>query len=202
MKRIIDFSFSLLMIIAASPIMLIISVIIFFSLGRPIIFKQERVGLNEKIFILYKFRTMKTSHNENGVLPPDSNRLTKVGSVLRKLSLDELPQLVNILKGEMSLVGPRPLLIQYLPYYSERERLRHTVKPGVTGLAQVSGRNKLTWDERLELDAKYVEEQDLVQDIKILIKTILKVFLREDIVVDPRALMKDLNEERKEMLKD
>lgn len=187
--------------ILTSPLILIVSSIVYISLGRPIIFKQERIGLNEKIFILYKFRTMNNSHNEYGNLLPDSKRLTKVGSTLRKLSLDELPQLVNILKGDMSLVGPRPLLKEYLPFYSERERLRHTVRPGITGLAQVSGRNKLTWDERLELDAKYVEKQNILLDYKILFKTIRKVFLREDIVVDPRALMKDLNEERKEMHK-
>ena len=141
-------------------------------MGRPILFKQERPGLNEKIFTLYKFRTMRLSFQEIG---DDEIRLTRLGKLLRSLSLDELPQLFNIIKGDMSFIGPRPLLVKYLPLYNEHQRKRHRVRPGLSGLAQVNGRNTLSWNEKFEYDVKYVENVTLIQDLKILIKTLIVI---------------------------
>lgn len=176
--------------------MLVTAILVRYKLGSPVLFKQQRPGLHGKPFYLYKFRTMTEERDENGELLPDHLRLTPFGKFLRKFSLDELPQLYNILKGDMSFVGPRPLLMKYLPYYTDREKKRHNVRPGITGLAQVSGRNNLGWDERLELDVKYVENYSFWLDIKIIFLTIKKVLKSEDVVIDPRSTMKDLDEER------
>ena len=173
LKRSIDFVFSLVLIVALSPLMLIISLLILIFLGRPVLFKQERPGLNEKIFTLYKFRTMRLSSQEIG---DDERRLTRLGKLMRSLSLDELPQLFNIIKGDMSFIGPRPLLVKYLPLYNEHQRKRHRVRPGLSGLAQVNGRNALSWNEKFEYDVKYVENVTLTQDLKILIKTMIVIF--------------------------
>ncbi len=154
MKRCLDFLLSLCGLILLSPVLLILAVLVRVKLGSPVLFKQERPGRNEKIFTLCKFRTMTDEKDEKGNLLPDAVRLTKFGKFLRGTSLDELPELLNILEGDMSIVGPRPLLVSYLPYYSERERLRHSVRPGLTGLAQVSGRNYIDWDRRLEKDVE------------------------------------------------
>ena len=168
-KRLLDFLLSLIALILLSP------------LGKPAIFKQERPGKNEKIFTLYKFRTMTDEKNENGELLPDEQRLTKFGKLLRSTSLDELPELINIIKGDMAIVGPRPLLVRYLPYYTEEERHRHDVKPGLTGLAQVSGRNLLKWEERFKIDVNYVKNISFKIDMKIFFLTIKKVLLGSDI---------------------
>ncbi|WHY33860.1 sugar transferase [Cytobacillus firmus] len=197
-KRLTDFILSLIAIIVLSPVLLIVAALVRFKLGSPILFKQERPGLNEEIFMMYKFRTMTDEKDENGNLFPDSERLTKFGKFLRSTSLDELPELFNILKGDMSIIGPRPLLVRYLPYYRKEERLRSKVRPGITGLAQVSGRNALTWDERFKTDVDYVKNVSFILDVKILINTILVVFQRKDILVGSEHIMKDLDVERKE----
>ncbi|MBP1934978.1 lipopolysaccharide/colanic/teichoic acid biosynthesis glycosyltransferase [Ammoniphilus resinae] len=158
---------------------------------------QKRPGLNEKIFTMYKFRTMTDERDENGELLPDSVRLTKFGRFLRSTSLDELPELFNILKGDMSVVGPRPLIIRYLPFYTENEKLRHSVRPGLSGLAQISGRNHLNWEERLATDIEYVTNISFYLDIKIILKTIIKAFKREGVVVIDKAPLKDLDVERR-----
>lgn len=150
--------------------------------GKPFFF-QKRPGLNERIFEIIKFKTMNDKRDKDGKLLPDAKRLTKIGSFVRKTSLDEIPQLINVLKGDMSLIGPRPLLTKYLPYYTEREKLRHTVRPGITGLAQINGRNNISWDDKLEMDAQYVEKISFTNDLKILLKTIQNVISQKDIVV-------------------
>lgn len=181
-KRILDFILSLIAIIILIPVMSALYVLVRIKLGKPAIFKQERPGKDEKIFTLYKFRTMTNDKDAEGNLLPDEQRLTKFGRILRSTSLDELPELFNILKGNMSIVGPRPLAVIYLPYYSEKEKHRHDVRPGLTGLAQVNGRNTLNWEERFEYDIEYVENINFTNDCKIILKTIEKVFKREDIV--------------------
>ena len=180
-KRIMDFSLSFLALIVLSPILILIGIIVRVKLGTPVIFKQERPGLHEKIFKLYKFRSMTDEKDENGELLPDETRLTKFGKVLRSTSLDELPELWNILKGDMSIVGPRPLAKIYLPYYSEEERVRHQVRPGLTGLAQVNGRNAISWEKKFEYDINYVRNITIWLDVKIVLQTIKKVVKREDI---------------------
>lgn len=182
-KRILDFILSLFALIVLSPVLLLIFILVRIKLGKPAIFKQKRPGLNEKIFTLYKFRTMTDERDENGELLPDEKRLTKFGKILRSTSLDELPELVNILKGDMSIVGPRPLAVKYLPYYNEEERKRHSVRPGLTGLAQVNGRNALGWEERFKLDVEYTKNISILNDIKIIFKTVAKVVKKQDIVV-------------------
>jgi len=196
-KRVLDVVISGIGLICISPILLLLAVLVRVKLGSPVIFKQERPGLNEKIFTLKKFRTMTDERDENGNLLPDEVRLTKFGRFLRSTSLDELPELWNIFCGDMSLIGPRPLLVSYLPYYTEREKLRHTVRPGLTGLAQVSGRNFLEWDKRLEKDAEYVENLSLGLDIKIFFTTIKKVFVRENVAADTNKIEGNLAEIRK-----
>ena len=196
-KRLLDILISGIGLICLSPILLILVVLVRVKLGSPVIFKQERPGLNEKIFTLKKFRTMTDERDAEGKLLPDAERLTKFGRFLRSTSLDELPELWNIFTGDMSLIGPRPLLVSYLPYYTKREQLRHTVRPGLTGLAQISGRNFLEWDKRLEKDAEYVENLSFVLDIKIFFLTIKKVFVREDVVVDTNKIEGNLAEIRK-----
>ena len=176
-----DFILSLIAIIILSPIMLIIALLVKINLGSPVIFKQERPGLNEKIFTMYKFRTMTDERDENGELLPDCIRLTKLGRFLRSTSLDELPELFNILKGDMSIIGPRPLLVEYLPLYNDYQRRRHDVKPGLTGLAQVNGRNNITWEEKFNYDIEYVNNISLLLDFKIIIKTLIKVLKQEGV---------------------
>ena len=180
-KRIIDFILSLCGIIILSPVLLIVSFLVRVNIGSPILFRQARPGLNGKIFMMYKFRTMTDERDENGELLDDGIRLTKFGKMLRSTSLDELPEMFNILKGDMSIVGPRPLLVKYLPLYNERQSHRHDVKPGLTGYAQVNGRNAISWEEKFELDIFYVNNASLLMDIFIFFKTIKKVFVKEGI---------------------
>lgn len=180
-KRPQDFFCALLAIIVFSPILLLTALLVRIKLGSPVLFTQERPGLNERIFKLYKFRSMTDERDSNGELLPDEVRLTKFGKILRSTSLDELPEIFNILKGDMAVVGPRPLLVQYLPYYSERQRLRHSVRPGLTGYAQVHGRNTLNWDDKFEFDVKYSEQITFLGDWKIIFLTALKVLEREGI---------------------
>ncbi|NRA73966.1 MAG: sugar transferase [Rickettsiales bacterium] len=175
LKRSFDFFVSLFLLILFLPLMGIISVLIYFKLGLPIFFKQPRSGLNGKLFMMYKFRTMQNKYDQNGQLLSDSKRLTKFGKFLRKYSLDELPELFNVMKGDMSLVGPRPLLMEYLPLYSKQQARRHEVKPGVTGWAQVNGRNSISWQEKLKLDVWYVNNQSFKLDLKIIFITFFKV---------------------------
>lgn len=182
-KRPMDFVLSLIAIIVLSPILLVVAILVRTKLGRPVIFKQKRPGLNEKIFTLYKFRTMTDERDKFGEFLPDSERLTKFGKFLRSTSLDELPELFNILKGDMSVVGPRPLAVIYLPYYNENEKHRHDARPGLTGLAQVNGRNALNWPDRFTFDIGYVNSVSLLLDIKIILKTVGKVLGSNDIAV-------------------
>ena len=180
-KRVLDFSLALLAIIILSPVYIIISILVLIFMGWPILFKQPRPGKNEKIFNMYKFRTMTNKKDKDGNLLPDDQRLPKFGKFLRKTSLDELPEIFLILIGKMSIVGPRPLVVQYLPYYTEEEHHRHDVRPGLTGLAQVNGRNALSWQEKFSYDLEYVNNISLGLDIKIFIKTFLVVLKRSDI---------------------
>ena len=196
-KRLLDIIISLCALIILSPILLITALLVRVKLGSPVIFHQERPGYNEKIFKLCKFRSMTEEKDENGNLLPDAVRLTKFGRMLRATSLDELPELFNILKGDMSLIGPRPLLVSYLPYYTEEERLRHTVRPGLTGLAQVSGRNLLEWDKRFAKDVEYVRNLSFKMDMKIFFLTIKKVFVHENIEVDTYKVEGNFAEIRK-----
>lgn len=177
-KRMLDMALSLCGIIVLSPVYLVLWVLIRCKLGKPVLFTQERPGKKEKIFKLYKFRSMTDERDENGQLLPDEVRLTRFGKLLRSTSLDELPELFNILKGDMSLIGPRPLLVKYLPYYTEEERHRHDVRPGLTGLAQVNGRNALGWEDRFAYDLEYVEKCSLLMDLKVLRMTVGKVLKR------------------------
>ena len=188
-KRILDFTLSLLALIVLSPIMLILYILVRIKLGNPVIFKQMRPGKDEKIFKLYKFRTMTDEKDEQGNLLPDEQRLTKFGKFLRSTSLDELPELINIIKGDMAIVGPRPLLVQYLEFYNEEQKHRHDVRPGLTGLAQVSGRNSLTWEEKFKQDIEYINHLTFKNDVKIIFMTIGKVFKREGISQDGEATM-------------
>jgi len=182
-KRLLDIILSLTGIIISSPILIIVALLVLMFLGRPILFKQPRPGKNEKVFNMYKFRTMNNKKDKKGNLLPDKDRLTKFGAFLRKTSLDELPEFFNILKGDMSFIGPRPLLTKYLPYYTKEEKHRHDVRPGLTGLAQVSGRNNLDWDERFQKDVEYVNNITFYNDIKILIETIKCVFKKENVEI-------------------
>lgn len=196
-KRLLDFLASLIVITLASPLFIIISLLLALNnKGTPFFF-QKRPGKNEKIFKIIKFKTMNDATDEKGNLLSDQDRLTKLGGLLRKSSLDEIPQLLNILIGNMSFIGPRPLLIRYLPYYSENEKKRHTVRPGITGLAQVSGRNILAWDDRLTKDVFYVNNISFILDIKIFIKTIHNVLISKDVVVNPNSVIQDLDAIRK-----
>mgnify|MGYP004589319703 FL=1 len=200
-KRLLDILLSLIGIILLSWLYLILFILVRVKLGSPVLFRQQRPGKNEKIFTLYKFRTMTDARDENGNLLPDSIRLTGFGKLLRATSLDELPELFNILKGDMSLIGPRPLLVSYLPYYSEREKLRHTVRPGLTGLAQVSGRNFIDWDHRLQKDVEYVEHLSFGMDLKVLWLTVKTVLGHTDEVAeDTNAAEGNFAQIRKERL--
>ena len=197
-KRILDVLLSGCALLVLSPVLLIVAVLVRTKLGSPVIFCQERPGKDEKIFKMYKFRSMTDERDENGELLPDDVRLTHFGRVLRSTSLDELPELWNIFKGDMSIVGPRPLLVRYLPYYMEEEHHRHDVRPGLTGLAQVSGRNFLRWEERFALDVAYSRHITFAGDVKILLMTEKKVLRHDDIVVGDEQIMQDLDVERKE----
>lgn len=195
-KRILDLILSLMALIVLMPLMIIIGILVRINLGSPIIFKQKRPGKNEKIFTLYKFRTMTDKRDIDGNLLPDEYRLTKFGKFLRSTSLDELPELINIIKGDMAIVGPRPLLVEYLPYYTEEEKHRHDVRPGLTGLAQVNGRNLLEWDERLKKDLEYINSISVKNDLFIIFRTIINVIKRKDIAVGREHNMLSLNKER------
>ncbi len=183
-KRLLDFLLSSIAILLLSPVLILVGILVRVKLGSPVLFHQERPGKDEKIFTLCKFRTMTDQRDEQGNLLPDSERLTGFGKFLRSTSLDELPELFNIWKGDMSLIGPRPLLVSYLPWYTREERLRHTVRPGLTGLAQVSGRNFLDWDRRLAKDVEYVQNLSLLMDLKILWMTVAVVFSRSQVAED------------------
>lgn len=190
-KRCLDFVLSLLALILLSPVLLIVAVLVRIKLGTPVIFKQERPGRNEKIFRMYKFRTMTDQKDNEGRLLPDEIRLTSFGKKLRSTSLDELPELFNILKGDMSIVGPRPLLVRYLPLYNERQRHRHDVRPGFTGLAQVNGRNSISWEEKFERDIKYIQHITFLGDVKIILKTIKTVIRRDGISSETSVTMEE-----------
>lgn len=182
-KRLIDIICSLGAIVVFSWLYIIVAILVRVKLGSPVLFKQERPGKDEKIFTLYKFRTMTDKRDENGNLLPDDVRLTKFGRMLRKTSLDELPEAFNILKGDMSVVGPRPLLVEYLPYYTEEERHRHDVRPGLSGLAQISGRNTITWEEKFAYDLEYVNNVTFLNDVSIIFRTVIKALKQDDIRV-------------------
>jgi lipopolysaccharide/colanic/teichoic acid biosynthesis glycosyltransferase len=184
-----DFILSLCAIVVLSPLLIILAILVRFKLGSPVIFKQKRPGLYEKVFTLYKFRTMTDKRDKNGELLPDDVRLTKMGKILRSTSLDELPELFNILKGDMSIVGPRPLLIQYLSLYNKYQKRRHEARPGLSGLAQVSGRNSINWEDKFDLDIQYVDNISFLGDWKIIFMTIKKVFLREGVSSENTATM-------------
>lgn len=189
MKRLLDLGSSLILLILLSPLLLFTAVFVKVKLGSPVIFKQRRPGFNEKPFNLYKFRTMTDEKDRNGNLHSDLVRLTPAGQFLRKYSLDELPQLINVLKGDLSLVGPRPLLMEYLPLYTEEQAKRHLVKPGITGWAQINGRNSLSWEEKFKMDLWYVENHNVILDIKILFMTTIKVIKSEGIQNNNHATM-------------
>lgn len=196
-KRAIDFTVALVGLIVISPVFFIIMLLLTITNGGKIFFTQERPGKRERIFKVIKFRSMNGKRDAIGNLLSDKERLTKVGKIVRATSLDELPQLLNVLKGDMSLVGPRPLLVRYLPYYSERERIRHTVRPGITGLSQVSGRNTLDWDTKFELDAQYAENITFASDVKILWITLGKVIKREGAIADKKENYFDIERQQK-----
>lgn len=201
-KRLLDFSIVLVALLIIWPLLLCIAIWLHFAnKGAGAFFFQERPGKDEKIFKVIKFKSMSDARDSDGNLLPDSQRLTKVGAFVRKTSIDELPQLINVLKGDMSLIGPRPLLPEYLSYYTERERLRHSVRPGITGWAQVNGRNNVTWDQKLELDAYYVEHLNFMMDVKVLVTTIMNVLQRKDVVVVPGTKAGKLNVERANTMK-
>lgn len=195
-KRPIDFLCALAAIVVFSWLYIIVAVLVRLKLGSPVLFTQERPGKDGKIFKLYKFRTMTDEKDKNGKLLPDEVRLTKFGRLLRATSLDELPEAFNILKGDMSVIGPRPLLVSYLPYYTEQESHRHDVRPGLSGLAQVNGRNYIGWDQRLKLDVQYVEKITFKGDVMIILNTVKKFLKKEDIAVDTNTVEPNFAEER------
>ena len=201
LKRLFDIAASLMGLIVLSPVLLVLFILIWIKLGWPVFFKQERPGHNGRPFKMIKFRTMTNARDSSGDLLPDQLRITGLGRFIRKASLDELPELFNVLKGDMSVVGPRPLLMKYLPYYSEREKLRHQVRPGITGLAQVNGRNLLGWDERLEMDVQYVETRSFWLDIKIIFLTVVNVIKQQDVLAVSSETVPDFDDFRKEQSK-
>ena len=190
-KRIQDFLCALLALIVLSPVFVIIAILVKIKLGSPILFKQERPGLNEQIFTLYKFRTMTDECDEKGELLPDEVRLTKFGKALRATSLDELPELLNIIKGDMAVVGPRPLLVRYLPLYNDDQKKRHLVRPGFTGYAQVNGRNTVSWEDKFDMDVEYVDNYSMFMDIKILFMTVVNVLKHDGISSETSATMEE-----------
>lgn len=190
-KRLLDIILSLIAIIVLSPVFIVVAILVKIKLGSPVIFTQKRPGLNEKIFKMYKFRSMTNQKDENGNLLPDEVRLTSFGKKLRSTSLDELPELFNILKGDMSIVGPRPLLVKYLPLYNKHQARRHEVRPGFTGLAQVNGRNTISWNQKFDLDVQYVDEVSFLKDLQIAFKTISVVLKKEGINSNTSATMEE-----------
>lgn len=188
-KRLLDIMLSFIAIIVLIPVFIVVAILVRTRIGSPILFKQDRPGLNEKAFVIYKFRTMIDARDENGNLLPDSERLTNLGKILRSTSLDELPELFNIIKGDMSIIGPRPLLVQYLTLYNEHQRMRHMVRPGLSGLAQVKGRNTLKWEDKFDLDIEYIHNISFLLDLWIVLLTIKKVFIREGINSETAATM-------------
>ena len=200
-KRALDFLIALVSFVCLSPLILVVTIWLHFAnKGAGAFFYQERPGKDAKIFRIIKFKSMTDERDSNGKLLPDSARLTKIGSFVRKTSIDELPPLINVIKGDMALIGPRPLLPDYLPFYTERERLRHTVRPGITGWAQVHGRNNASWDDKLEHDAYYVEHLSFLLDCSIILITIKKVLQRKDVNVVPAANSRRLDDERRDKL--
>lgn len=199
-KRMLDIAISLAALVVLSPLMIAVTLLIIAIDGTPVLFRQERVGYKGQPFTLLKFRSMKNEVGPGGVPLPDSERITLLGRFLRRTSTDELPQLWNVLRGDMSLIGPRPLLVEYLPYYSERELMRHSVPPGITGLAQVSGRNTLPWGDRLELDVQYVENWTLWLDFRILLQTVGNVLTRKGVIDVPHTARGLLSEYRQRRL--
>lgn len=203
-KRPLDFLLSLIAIVILSPLLIVLAILVRVKLGSPVLFKQDRPGLNGKIFQMRKFRSMTDERDENGELLPDEKRLGKFGKILRSTSLDELPELFCILKGEMAIVGPRPLLVRYLPRYNEHQARRHEVRPGFTGLAQVNGRNSISWEEKFDWDVKYVDNVTFLGDLKILLDTVKVVFKREGISSATSATMEEFmgsvaEEDKKEL---
>ena len=188
-KRMIDIIGSLVALIIFSPVLLITSILVYTKLGSPVFFLQDRVGKDNKVFKMIKFRSMINAKNKFGEDLPDEERLTPFGKKIRSLSIDELPELINVLKGDMSLVGPRPLLVDYLELYSEEQRRRHEMRPGITGLAQISGRNSISWDERFKLDVSYIDKYNIFLDFKILFMTVYKVIKRDGITQEGNATM-------------
>lgn len=197
-KRLLDIIISGIVLILLSPVLVLLAILIRINLGSPVIFTQERPGKNEKIFKLYKFRSMSNTTDEKGELLPDELRLTRFGKLLRSTSLDELPELLNILRGDMSLIGPRPLLVKYLPWYTEEERHRHDVRPGLTGLAQVNGRNALGWEDRFAYDLEYVNHLTFLMDVKIIGMTVSKVLKRSGTLSGADQTVADFDVYRKE----
>ena len=195
-KRPLDCFLALCALIVLSPVLIITAILVRTRLGSPLLFTQDRPGKDEKVFKLYKFRTMTDERDSDGNLLPDAERLTKFGAALRSTSIDELPELINIVKGDMSIIGPRPLLVQYLPFYTEMEKHRHDVRPGLSGLAQVNGRNLVKWDQRLMYDIQYVNSITFLGDMKIVLQTIGKVIKHSDIAVDTDTVETYLNIER------
>lgn len=192
-KRLLDFILAFIGLIVLSPLLLVVMVWLYFAnKGAGVFFYQKRPGVGEKLFNLYKFKSMTDERDAEGNLLPEAERVTPVGSFIRKTSIDELPQLWNVLRGDMALIGPRPQMADFLPYYTRREHLRHSIRPGITGLAQVSGRTYLPWDDRLELDVQYVEQYSFLMDVKILYKTVLQVIKQKDIEIVPANPRMDL----------
>lgn len=197
-KNLIDYTGAFLLTIVLSPISIITSLVLMIQNWGSPFFLQERNGKNERVFKVIKFKTMTDETDEQGKLLPNSQRLTRLGKIVRKSSIDELPQLINILKGEMSFIGPRPLPVRYLPYFTDDERKRFLIKPGISGLAQISGRNLVHWDKRLRLDIEYVDNLSFLLDLKITVKTIINIIYRENLIVDPTGAMIDLDDYRKD----
>lgn len=196
-KRLLDIFISSIALLCIGWFIILVAIFLHFAnKGAGAFFFQERPGKDEKIFKIIKFKTMTDERDAEGNLLPDKNRITKVGATVRKLSIDELPQLINVFKGDMSFIGPRPLLVEYLPWYTDEEKLRHTVRPGISGWAQVNGRNNLAWDDKLALDVYYVKNMSFIMDCKVIVKTILNVFNHKDVVVIPSSVLGKLNDVR------
>lgn len=200
-KRLFDLCCAICFLFILSPLMIIVALLVRLKMGSPVIYKQLRPGLNEKLFYIYKFRTMTDERDGNGLLLPDHHRMTKFGLFLRKSSLDELPQLFNVIKGDLSLVGPRPLLVEYLPLYTPEQKRRHEVRPGITGWAQINGRNVITWEEKFALDIWYVNNYSFLLDLKILLFTIIKVLRREGITNEGRYTRSDCQKDNEDISK-
>ena len=198
LKRLLDIVLSLFGLLVLSPILLVVALVLALDFKETPFFTQSRPGKNEKIFKVFKFKTMNNKKDENGALLSDTERLTPLGIFIRKTSIDELPQLFNVLIGDMSLIGPRPLLVKYLPYYKPEERIRFSVRPGITGLAQVTGRNYMSWDEKFKKDIYYVKNLSFKQDAQIFYKTLIKIFKTSDVELDQSSYMADLDIERKD----